>query len=273
MLPINHTCSSTLRIRAQEMTAAQLSSSCSSLANQDAYFHGIVADPGPVAERPQHQPRSGRLQLQHRLPDLRRGDVGHRHQQRRHVPRRRPGRGRQPGQVHRLRGRVAAPDLRDLEPQPRVHPLPRRPLRHVRRLQRGRQPPRRSGGSKDSPSTCPTPTATRPTPRRSAEAAKRTYALSTLFDTTYSHDSTRIYRWGYLAVRYMLQSHRSDMTTVLNYYRSGNWNAARTYLRSTIGTRYNTDWYNWLSACAAGNCGGGGGNRRPPPVSQLQPAA
>lgn len=31
---------------------------------------------------------------------------------------------------------MAAPGLPDLEPQPRVHPLPRRPLRHVRRLQR-----------------------------------------------------------------------------------------------------------------------------------------
>lgn len=49
ILPIVHTCSPTLRIRAQEMTAAQLAATCTSLANQDAYFHGVVKDSGPVA--------------------------------------------------------------------------------------------------------------------------------------------------------------------------------------------------------------------------------
>ncbi|MGW4421018.1 collagenase [Streptosporangium sp. NPDC004631] len=99
------------------------------------------------------------------------------------------------------------------------------------------------------------------------EAAKRTYALSTLWDTTYSHDTTRIYRWGYLAVRYMFEKHPSDVATVLGYYRSGNWNAARSFLTSTVGSRYDSDWYTWLAACAAGSCtgggGGGGGNQAP----------
>lgn len=102
------------------------------------------------------------------------------------------------------------------------------------------------------------------------EAGRRTYALSTLFDTTYSHDTTRIYRWGYLAVRYMLENHRADMDTVLSHYRAGNWNAARSYLTGTIGTRYDNDWYTWLAACAAGNCGGGGTN---PPGNQAPTAA
>lgn len=91
------------------------------------------------------------------------------------------------------------------------------------------------------------------------EAGRRTYALSTLFDTTYSHDTTRVYRWGYLATRYMLERHRADMDTVLGHYRSGDWNAARTYLTSTIGTRYDNDWYTWLAGCAAGDCGTGTG--------------
>ncbi|MDH6125663.1 M9 family metallopeptidase [Kitasatospora sp. GP82] len=88
-----------------------------------------------------------------------------------------------------------------------------------------------------------------------AQAAKGTYKLSTLFDTTYDNDRTRIYNWGYLAVRYMLQSHRADVDTLLGYYRVGDWAAARTLLTSTIGTRYDSDWSAWLSACAAGNCG------------------
>ncbi|MEV6527971.1 collagenase, partial [Longispora sp. NPDC051575] len=90
------------------------------------------------------------------------------------------------------------------------------------------------------------------------QAGYRTYSLRTLFDTTYNNDQTRIYQWGYLAVRYMLQSHRADVMTLLGYYRSGNWTAARTLLTSTIGSRYDADWYTWLAACAAGNCGGGG---------------
>src|SRR5688572_25582312 len=53
------------------------------------------------------------------------------------------------------------------------------------------------------------------------------------------------------------------MTTVLGYYRTGNWNAARNYLTSTIGSRYDTDWFNWLAQCAAGNCGGGTANQPP----------
>lgn len=90
------------------------------------------------------------------------------------------------------------------------------------------------------------------------EAGKGTYALSTLFGTDYSHDTTRVYRWGYLAVRYMLEKHPADMDKVLGHYRTGQWAAARTYLTSTIGTRYDSDFRSWLAGCAAGDCGSGG---------------
>ncbi|HCU48370.1 MAG TPA: peptidase, partial [Micromonosporaceae bacterium] len=49
VLPINHTCASTLRIRAQQMTSSELAAACNSMLNQDTYFHGQVNDPGPVA--------------------------------------------------------------------------------------------------------------------------------------------------------------------------------------------------------------------------------
>lgn len=39
VLPINHSCSSTLKMRAQQMLAAELSDSCSRLAVQESYFH------------------------------------------------------------------------------------------------------------------------------------------------------------------------------------------------------------------------------------------
>ncbi|MFC9469827.1 collagenase, partial [Streptomyces coelicoflavus] len=39
----------------------------------------------------------------------------------------------------------------------------------------------------------------------------------------------------------MLERHRADMDTVLGHYRPGDWNAARTCLTRTIGTRYRPD--------------------------------
>ncbi|MEV0537600.1 collagenase [Kitasatospora sp. NPDC050463] len=100
-----------------------------------------------------------------------------------------------------------------------------------------------------------------------AAAGLHTYSLSTLFDTTYDNaDQTRVYNWGYLAVRYMLEKHRADMDAVLAKYRAGDWSGARTYLTSTIGTRYNADFDAWLTACNTGACGTGtnpGGNKAP----------
>ncbi|MBG0828747.1 collagenase [Planomonospora sp. ID67723] len=97
------------------------------------------------------------------------------------------------------------------------------------------------------------------------EAARQTYRLSTLWDTTYSHDTTRVYRWGYLAVRYMIEKHPGDVATVLGHYRTGAWDSARSFLTGTLGSRYDTDWRTWLAECAAGGCaGGGGGSNRAP---------
>ncbi|MFB7619909.1 collagenase [Kitasatospora sp. NPDC056181] len=94
-----------------------------------------------------------------------------------------------------------------------------------------------------------------------AEAAKKTYKLSELFDTVYDQtgdatvNSNRVYRWGWLAVRYMLQEHRADMDAVLAKYRTGDWNGARTILKQTIGTRYDAGFDAWLTACASNDCG------------------
>ncbi|MFF0414477.1 M9 family metallopeptidase [Kitasatospora sp. NPDC004745] len=89
-----------------------------------------------------------------------------------------------------------------------------------------------------------------------AAAARHTYKLSDLFDTGYG-DQDRVYRWGYLAVRYMLEQHRSDLDAVLAEYRTGDWAGARTLLKTTIGTRYDADFDAWLTRCASGACAGG----------------
>ncbi|MFI5828657.1 collagenase [Streptomyces sp. NPDC051578] len=83
-----------------------------------------------------------------------------------------------------------------------------------------------------------------------AEAGKHTYTLRTLFDTTYANsDVSRTYDWGYLAARYMVEKHPADVSTVLGYYRAGDWTAARSFLTSLD---YESDWNAWLTAVAAG---------------------
>ncbi|MFB7617185.1 M9 family metallopeptidase [Kitasatospora sp. NPDC056181] len=94
-------------------------------------------------------------------------------------------------------------------------------------------------------------------------AARHTYKLSDLFDTAYG-DQDRVYRWGYLAVRYMLEQHRSDMDAVLAKYRAGDWDGARTLLKTTIGTRYDADFDSWLTRCANGACATDGTTPRVP---------
>ncbi|WP_167349757.1 M9 family metallopeptidase [Kitasatospora purpeofusca] len=84
-------------------------------------------------------------------------------------------------------------------------------------------------------------------------AAKHTYRLSELFDSHYQNED-RTYRWGYLAVRYMLERHRPDVDTLLGLYRKGDWAGSRTLLKSTVGTRYDADFDSWLNSCAAGEC-------------------
>ncbi|HCT75854.1 MAG TPA: peptidase, partial [Micromonosporaceae bacterium] len=255
VLPINHTCSSVLRIRAQQMTASELAWACSSMLNQNSYFHGLVADPGPVANdyntalevvafnsSTDYQTYAGAMFG----IDTNNGGMYL------------EGNPANPNN----QARFIAYEAEWLRPTFEIWNLNHEYTHYL---------DGRFNMYGDFGANITTPTiwwiegfaeyvsySYRNLTYTAAitEAGRRTYSLRTLFDTTYSHDSTRVYRWGYLAVRYMMQSHRSEMTTVLNYYRSGNWSAARSYLTSTIGSRYDTDWYNWLTQCAAGNCGG-----------------
>ncbi|MFJ1708467.1 collagenase [Kitasatospora sp. NPDC088346] len=87
-----------------------------------------------------------------------------------------------------------------------------------------------------------------------AEAAKHTYRLSTLLQTTYGNaDSTRVYPWGYLAVRYMVEKHPADVYAVLGHFRTGDY-AGGYAVYNSLGTSYDADFDNWLTGCAAGAC-------------------
>ncbi|MFI5977578.1 collagenase [Streptomyces sp. NPDC051452] len=87
------------------------------------------------------------------------------------------------------------------------------------------------------------------------EAGKHTYKLSTLFESTYDNsDVTRTYPWGYLAVRYMTQRHPDDVQRMLARFRVGDYAGGYAVYHDGIGTRYDADFDQWLTACAAGAC-------------------
>ncbi|MFE6624516.1 collagenase [Streptomyces sp. NPDC057740] len=87
------------------------------------------------------------------------------------------------------------------------------------------------------------------------EAGKHTYRLSTLFQNTYANsDVTRTYPWGYLAVRYMFERHPADVHRMLARFRVGDYAGGHAVYASDIGTRYDADFDQWLTECAAGAC-------------------
>ncbi|MFB7472310.1 collagenase [Kitasatospora sp. NPDC056184] len=86
------------------------------------------------------------------------------------------------------------------------------------------------------------------------QAAKHTYKLSTLFQNTYANsDSTRIYPWGYLSVRYMLEKHPADVQAMLERFRAGDYPGGYA-VYNNLGTSYDADFDAWLDACTAGAC-------------------
>ncbi|MEV5386356.1 collagenase [Streptomyces sp. NPDC052721] len=88
------------------------------------------------------------------------------------------------------------------------------------------------------------------------EAGRHTYRLSTLFENTYDNsDVTRTYPWGYLAVRYMTERHPDDVQRMLARFRVGDYAGGYAVYHDGIGTRYDADFDQWLTACAAGACG------------------
>ncbi|MGW3266167.1 collagenase [Streptomyces sp. NPDC001056] len=264
VLTVTYPCSSGITIKAQQMTSGELSSTCSSLRNQDAYFHSVVKDNGPVANddnstievvvfdsSTDYQTYAGAMYG----IDTNNGGM--------YLEGDPAAAGNQP--------RFIAYEAEWLRPDFQIWNLNHEYTHYL---------DGRFDMYGDFNAGITTPTvwwiegfaeyvsySYRGVTYNEAmtEAGYGTYSLSTLFDTTYSNDTTRIYRWGYLASRYMLENHPSDMATVLGYYRTGDWNAARSYLTGTIGTRYDSDFRTWLAGCAAGSCGGGGGGTNKAP--------
>ncbi|MFT4926248.1 MAG: microbial collagenase [Phenylobacterium sp.] len=80
-----------------------------------------------------------------------------------------------------------------------------------------------------------------------------TYPLTTILGSTYSNaDSDQIYRWGYLAVRFMFENHADEVTLMLAATRTGDWTAYKTRIDSW-GNSYESEFAQWLQAYVASN--------------------
>ena len=74
------------------------------------------------------------------------------------------------------------------------------------------------------------------------------YSFDELFKNTYDSGEDRVYRWGYLAVRFIIERHPGDVGWLLGYLRSGCFDEFERYLQNTIGTSYNAEWRDWLGS-------------------------
>jgi microbial collagenase len=72
-----------------------------------------------------------------------------------------------------------------------------------------------------------------------------TYTLQEIFETTYDgFDVDRIYRWGYLAVRFMFERHMDDVNHMLVETRAGNWGEYKTIINQWA-TQYQSEFEQW----------------------------
>ena len=83
--------------------------------------------------------------------------------------------------------------------------------------------------------------------------------LSEILANDYNSGVERIYRWGYLAVRFMFERHPQDVREILNNTRSGDYDAYSHYM-AFIGTRYDHEFADWLQTVESVDEGDTGGS-------------
>lgn len=104
------------------------------------------------------------------------------------------------------------------------------------------------------------------------DAGTGQYPLSSVFANDYNSGQELIYRWGYLAARYMFERQPSEVASILGYFRPGNYTGYNSFLNS-IRYSHDNDWSSWLG-CLSTNQGdtsscGGSNPPPPPPPNQL----
>lgn len=78
-----------------------------------------------------------------------------------------------------------------------------------------------------------------------AMARSKQFTLSQIFGNTYSSGTDRVYRWGYLAVRFMFETQPATVTRLLKELRAGNYDAYLAIING-LGTSLDNQWLAWL---------------------------
>ncbi|UTM59881.1 M9 family metallopeptidase [Photobacterium sp. CCB-ST2H9] len=99
-------------------------------------------------------------------------------------------------------------------------------------------------------------------------AREQTYTLSEVLATTYDHDLNRIYRWGYLAVRFLMENHPDEVNTLLSYGRQGQY-SQWTDTAKRLGSAYSAEFRDWLLTVES--TGNEPGEPTPDPQPEPQP--
>ncbi|MGN7919851.1 collagenase [Lysobacter sp. 22409] len=105
-----------------------------------------------------------------------------------------------------------------------------------------------------------------------SEAARGTYALSRVYQNDYNSGQNLVYRWGYLAVRFMFEQRRSEVNSILGYFRPGNYTGYATFMGG-IGSNNDAAFRAWLPCVATPDAPGCGGTPNKPPVAGFGHAA
>ena len=75
-------------------------------------------------------------------------------------------------------------------------------------------------------------------------------SLGKVFAVTYADHPRFVYRWSYLAVRFLFERHRDEVDVFLNHFRAGDYDAYLAYLDRTFATAYQGEWESWLAEVA-----------------------
>lgn len=89
-------------------------------------------------------------------------------------------------------------------------------------------------------------------PKAVTLAASKQYPISELFNTSSNQNggTERVYYWGYLAVRFMMENQPRKIEEMLLLTRRGDWNGYQ-QLVGNWSTQFDQQWYAWLEKLTA----------------------
>lgn len=239
----NYTCSPTIRIRAEEMTQQQMQSTCQTLSTKESYFHEMF----PTKRTPVAGDNNNQLEvvvfdnkLNYTLYadlifdiDVNNGGIYIEGD---------PSKSESRFFAYEESWDPAKLNIRNLEHE-YTHYLDARF--------------NMKGGFQDYKSVTPTAwwmegvaeyIAKKNDNQPAIDSAKTNkFRLSEIFENSYDMpvwDENRVYDWGYMAVRFMNERHRSDLDSMLSKFRTGDY-AGYKKDKEQIGTSYDAEFVSW----------------------------